>query len=62
LPHRYRDTDSMVHYALIYAQDINDAFEPSYLEAISCDNSSKGLVAMNDEFKTLQKKSYMGID
>jgi hypothetical protein len=52
----------MVHYALIYAQDINDAFEPSYLEAISCDNSSKGLVAMNDEFKTLQKKSYMGID
>jgi hypothetical protein len=53
----------MVHYALIYAQDINEAFEPSsYLEAISCDNSSKWLVAMNDEFKTLQKKSYMGID
>jgi hypothetical protein len=42
LPHRYRDTDSMAHYALIAAQETNVAFEPSsYSEAISCDNSSK---------------------
>jgi hypothetical protein len=58
LPHRYRDTDSMAHYALIAAQETNVAFEPSsYLEAISCDNSSKWLVAMNDEFESLQKNS-----
>ena len=53
LPHRYRDTDSMAHYALIAAQETNVAFEPSYSEAISCDNSSKWLVAMNDEFESL---------
>lgn len=58
LPHRYRDTDSMAHYALIAAQETNVAFEPSsYSEAISCDNSSKWLVAMNDEFESLQKNS-----
>jgi hypothetical protein len=48
----------MAHYALIVAQETNDAFEPSsYSKAISCDNSSKWLVAMNDEFETLQKNS-----
>jgi hypothetical protein len=45
----------MAHYALIVAQETNDAFEPSYSEAISCDNSSKWLVAMNDEFQSLRK-------
>jgi hypothetical protein len=58
LPHRYRDTDNMTHYALIVAQETNVAFAPSsYSEAISCDNSSKWLVAMNDEFESLQKNS-----
>jgi hypothetical protein len=53
LPHRYRDTDSMAHYAFIAAQDTNVAFEPSSsLKAISCDNSSKWLVATNDEFES----------
>jgi hypothetical protein len=53
LPHRYRDTDSMAHYALIAAQETNIAFEPfSYSEAISCDNSSKWLVSMKDEFES----------
>jgi hypothetical protein len=48
----------MAHYALIAAQETNVAFEPSsYSEAISCDNSSKWLVAMNDEFESLQKNS-----
>jgi hypothetical protein len=47
----------MAHYALIVAQETNVAFEPSYSEAISCDNSSKWLVAMNDEFKSLQNIS-----
>jgi hypothetical protein len=57
LPHQYRDTDN-IHYALIAAQETNVAFEPSsYSEAISCDNSSKWLVAMNDEFESLQKNS-----
>jgi hypothetical protein len=55
LPHRYRDTNSMAHYALIAAQETNVAFEPSYSKAISCDDSSKWLVAMNDEFESLQK-------
>jgi hypothetical protein len=44
----------MAHYALIAAQETNVSFEPSYSEAISCDNSSKWLVAMNDEFESLQ--------
>ena len=57
LPHRYRDTNSMAHYALIAAQETNVAFEPSYSEAISYDNSSKWLVAMNDEFESLQRNS-----
>ncbi|PWZ12139.1 Retrovirus-related Pol polyprotein from transposon TNT 1-94 [Zea mays] len=58
LPHGYRDTDSMAHYDLIVAQETSVAFEPSsYLEVISCDNSSKCLVAMNDEFESLQKNS-----
>jgi hypothetical protein len=35
-PHQYRDTDSMAHYTPIAAQEINDAFEPSYSEVISC--------------------------
>jgi hypothetical protein len=57
LPHQYRDIDN-IHYALIAAQETNVAFEPSsYSEAISCDNSSKWLVAMNDEFESLQKNS-----
>jgi hypothetical protein len=57
-PHRYRDTGSMAHYALIAAQETNVAFEPSsYSEAISCDNSSKWLVAMNDEFESLKKNA-----
>ena len=56
MPHRYHDTDN-IHYALI-AQKTNVAFEPSsYSEAISCDNSSKRLVAMNDEFESLQKNA-----
>jgi hypothetical protein len=42
---------------LITAQETNVAFEPSYSEAISCDNSSKWLIAMNDEFESLQKNS-----
>jgi hypothetical protein len=55
LPPRYHD---MAHYAFIAAQDITDAAEPSsYLEAISCDNSSKWLIAMNDEFESLQRNS-----
>jgi hypothetical protein len=41
----------MAHYNLTTAQESNDAFEPSYSEAISGDNSSKWLVAMNDEFE-----------
>jgi hypothetical protein len=58
LPHRYRDTDSMAHYALIAAQETNIAFESSsYSESFSCDNSSKWLVAMNNEFESLQKNS-----
>jgi hypothetical protein len=57
LPHRYRDTDSMAHYALIAAQETNVAFEPSYSEAISCDNSSKWIFTMNDEFESLQNNS-----
>jgi hypothetical protein len=58
LPHRYRDTASMAYYALIAAQETNVAFELSfYSEAISCDNSSKWLVAMNDEFESFQKNS-----
>jgi hypothetical protein len=58
LPHRYRDTDSMAHYTLAVAQETNVAFEPSsYSEAISCDNSTKWLVAMNDEFESLQNNS-----
>jgi hypothetical protein len=48
----------MAYYTLIAAQETNVAFEPSsYSEAISCDNSSKWLVAMNDEFESLQKNS-----
>jgi hypothetical protein len=47
----------MAHYALIVAQETNVALETSYSEAISCDNSSKWLVAMNDEFKSLQNIS-----
>jgi hypothetical protein len=45
----------MSHYDLIVAQDTNAAFEPSYLKVISCNNSSKWLVAINDEFESLQK-------
>jgi hypothetical protein len=41
----------MAHYTLTAAQETNDAFEPSYSKAISGDNSSKWLVAMNDEFE-----------
>ena len=45
----------MAHYPLIATQETNVAFEPSsYLEAISCNNSSKWLVAMNYEFESLQ--------
>jgi hypothetical protein len=48
----------MAHYALIVVQKTIVAFEPSsYSEAISCDNSSKWLVAMNDEFESLQKNA-----
>jgi hypothetical protein len=48
----------MAHYALISAHETNVAFEPSsYSEAISCDNSSKWLVAMNDEFESIQKNA-----
>jgi hypothetical protein len=47
----------MPHYDLIVAQDTDAAFEPSYLKVISCNNSSKWLVAMNDEFESLQRNS-----
>jgi hypothetical protein len=48
----------MAHYTLAVAQETNVAFEPSsYSEAISCDNSTKWLVAMNDEFESLQNNS-----
>jgi hypothetical protein len=58
LPHRYHDTDSMAHYALINAQETNVVFEPSTdSEVTSCDNSSKWIVAMNYEFESLQKNS-----
>jgi hypothetical protein len=57
LPHSYCDIDSMAHYALIAAQKTNDAFEPSYSKAITCNNSSKWLIAMNDEFESLQMNS-----
>jgi hypothetical protein len=46
----------MTHYALIAAQETNVACQPSsYLESISCDNSSKWLVSMNDKFESLLK-------
>jgi hypothetical protein len=50
----------MAHYAFIAAQDTNVAFEPSSsLKAISCDNSSKWLVATNDEFESLNTTTLM---
>jgi hypothetical protein len=52
----------MTHYALIAAQETNVACQPSsYLESISCDNSSKWLVSMNDKFESLLKNFYMEI-
>ena len=46
----------MTAYALSIAQEVNDVFEPtSYTEAVSCADSSKWLVVMNEKIKSLHK-------
>ena len=48
----------MTAYALSIAQEVNDDVEPaSYTEAISCADSSKWLVAMNEEIESLHKNN-----
>ena len=54
-PARYAD-DNLTAYALSVAQEVNDGIEPtSYTEAISCADSSKWLIAMNEEIESLHK-------
>jgi len=46
----------MIAYALAVAQEISEDMEPStYLEAISCPNSSNWLLAMQEEMQSLHK-------
>ena len=52
----------MTAYALSITQDVNVVFEPtSYIEAVSCVDSSKWLVAMNEETKSLHKNGTWGL-
>ena len=55
-PARYDDESHFIGYALAVAEEIEEVAEPkSYSEAISCANSSKWLVAMQEEVESLHK-------
>jgi len=57
-PARYAtdDESGMIAYALVVAQEISEGIKPStYLEAISCPNSSNWLMAMQKEMQSLHK-------
>ena len=55
-PTRYIDGDNLIAYALSIAEEVNDCVEPaSYSEAVSCADSSKWLLAMNEEIESLHK-------
>ena len=57
-PARYTDDENLTAYALSIAQEVNDDVEPaSYTEAVSCADSSKWLVAMNEEIESLHKNN-----
>ena len=48
----------MTSYALSVTQEVNDGIEPtSYTEVVSCADSSKWLIAMNEEIESLHKNS-----
>ena len=46
----------MVAYALSVAEETSEVGEPtSYSDAVSCDNSAKWLIAMNEEIESLHR-------
>ena len=46
----------MVAYALSVAEETSEVGEPtSYSDAVSCDNSAKWLIAMNEEIESLNR-------
>jgi len=50
------DESRLIAYALAIAQETPEGIEPStYLEAISCPNSSNWLVAVQEEMESLHK-------
>ena len=51
----------MVAYALSIAEETDSVGEPStYSEAVSCDDSAKWLIAMNEEIESLhQNKTWV---
>ena len=54
-PQRYGEAD-LVAYVLNVAEEIDSNEEPtSYSEAISCDNSSRWMIAMQEEIESLHK-------
>ena len=54
-PQRYAEAD-LVAYALNVAEGIDSSEEPStYAEAVSCDDSGKWMIAMQEEMESLYK-------
>ena len=52
---RYAEAD-LVAYALNVAKGIDSRVEPSnYSKAVNCDDSGKGMIAMQEEIKSLHK-------
>ena len=55
-PQRYGETD-LVAYTLNVVEGIDSSEEPStYTEAASCDDSSRWMIAMQEEMESLHKK------
>lgn len=53
---KYTNKDELIAYAFSVAQEVDESMEPScYSEAISCEDSSKWLVVMIEEIKSLHK-------
>ena len=54
-PHKYGEAD-LIAYALSVADNIESSEEPStYEEAISCSDSGKWMIAMQEEMESLHK-------
>ena len=60
-PQKYGEAD-LVAYALSVADNIESSEEPStYEKAVSCSNSSKWMIVMQEEIGSLHKKWDMGL-